>query len=245
MILLTLLACGGDAGTWMFTLEYTQPVGDECVVTPTHNYLAAYTPPPAAEDLSWSQTTTEEYSSQVFFGRVEDTDTGPVLIVGDTVFVDASGGQGEGWAFAWTNSTTGQEAYTHVTGYVFSHDYEDATTRRISGSVKGGSFTGSWDVETTSIDAWVESDTWSDEAAAYVGTGGLTPVGQYLLKLDGTGVEVQASNTQGAYDCSSGNCTLTVQEGCGYSYTLTGVRTDLSPDDASWADDAGQPAGAL
>lgn len=241
MLLLTLLACGGDAGTWLFTLEYTEPDGTECVLTPTHNYLGAYTPPAAADDLSWSAAQTEAFSPSLFFGRVEETADGAVLVIGDTVLPGTSGK--DVWNFAWTRSTAGTEQYTHVTGYSFDHAYEDATTLRIEGSVSKGLFSGSYTTEYAYSDAYTESDTWSDDAAAYVGTGGLTPVGDYLLKLDSTAVEVPASNTQAAYDCSSASCTLTIQEGCGYTYDLTAVPTDLSPDDATWASDAVQPYG--
>lgn len=244
LLLLSLIACGSPvAGTWMFTLDYTEPLGDECATTVTHNYLSAYTPAAAAEDLSWSATSTSDLSSQVFFGRIEDTESGAVLVIGTEAYPGV-GGKSGAWDFSWTQSTAGEDHYTHVTGYSFVNTYEDASTTRISGTVKGGTFDGTFETEPSAIDAYTESDTWSDEAAAYVGTGGLTPAGTYLLKLDSTGVEVAASNAQTAYDCSSESCTLTVQVGCSYSYDLHGELTDFVPDDSRWVEDAGQAAGA-
>lgn len=244
LLLLSLLGCAGaDDGTWMFTLAYTADVGDECATTVTHNFLSAYTPAAATPDLSWSETTSNDYSPQVFFGRIESTADGAALIVGTDVY-PGTAGKGGAWTFAWDADTNGEEQYTHVTGYSFLHDYENEQGVRIEGTIKGGDFTGDWTTTTTNTNAYTESDTWSDEAAAYVGTGGLTPASSYLLKLDATGTEVAASNAQSTYDCSSSSCTLTVQQGCAYSYDLTAVRTDFTGDDEGWTSDAGQPAGA-
>lgn len=244
LLLLSMLGCAGaDFGTWMFTLEYTADTGVECATTVTHNFLSAYTPPAATPDLSWSETQSNDYSPQLFFGRIEGTSDGAALIIGDDVF-PGTAGKGGAWSFEWAGDTTGQEQYTHVTGYSFLHDYEDESTVRISGTIKGGAFTGGWEAETTATDAYTESDTWSDEAAAYVGTGGLVPASTYLLKLDATGAEVAASNAQATYDCSSASCALTVQQGCARPYDLTGVQTDFGSDDEGWTSTAGQPAGS-
>lgn len=243
MLLVLLLACsGGPFGTWRFTLQYTDPTGDECATTVTHNFISAYTPPPASDDPSFSETHSATYSPQVFFGRVERTATGSAMVVNGTVLegVDKGGGA---WDFTWTRSAEGQDAYTHVTGYGYSDDYTDTDTVLIGGTFAKGVFTGSFNNETVSSDAYTESDTWSDEAAAYIGTTGLTPASTYLLKLDESGNEVPVTNTQSAYDCSSAVCSLSVQDNCAWRYELTAEQTDFSPDDATWVEDAAQPAG--
>ena len=243
MLLLALIGCGGGlAGTWLFTLAYTEPTGEECVTTPTSNYTGAYPPPVAAEDTAWTQSQSLEYSSQLYFGRIEETETGAALVFGTTV-LPGTKGEGDEWTFGWSKATTGETRYSHVTGYTFVRSYEQDAQVTLSGTFTKGTFTGSYDTESASTDGYSESDYWSDEAAAYVGTTGLTPVGSYLLKLDGTGVEVAATNTQAEYECSSDTCTLTVQSGCAYSYDLSAVATEFAPDDARWVQDAGQAAG--
>jgi hypothetical protein len=226
----------------MFTLDYTQDVGDECATSVNHNFLGAYPPPPPVPDVNFETTQDVEVSPQVFFGRIEDTDAGPVLVSGATVLPGVDMGKGA-WEFAWTHFQSGTDGYQHITGYQYSDDYENSTTVRIGGSFRKGSFSGTYDYETVANDAYSESDTWTKEAAAYIGSSGLIPASTYLLKLNGKGVEVAAVNDQSPVDCSASPCTLSVQDGCAWRYTLTGVETDFLPDDARWVQDAGQAAG--
>ena len=241
---MALTACAGPSwGTWMFTKEVTTATGDECLDDVIHNFVGAYEPIVAGDDPSWTEGDTGELSPEVFFGRVERTADGAVMIVGTDALPGEVQADGS-WLFYWTNVSSGRDSLSHVTGYSFDHTYETATTLRVQGDLAGGTFTGAWEEETSAIDAWSESDTWADEAAAQVGGTGAIPSANYLLRIDtGTGAEESATNTQAEYDCGSAGCTLTVSSSCAYRYALTGQSTGFSADDSRWVEDAGQPAG--
>jgi hypothetical protein len=243
MFLLSLLACGSSIdGTWMFEVAVTLPTGEECASSASHNFVGAYQPPEAVDDLSWTSDQTGKVSKQVLFGRIEDATEGPLLILGASVLTGTAGDNGA-YTFTWTHSETTRTENRHATGYEFTQNVEDSATTSLEGNIAKDAFEGSWVEETASTAQWVESDTWSDEAAAYVGTTGAIPSGNYLLRLDGTGAEVAATNGQSSYDCGDAGCSLTVQQGCAYHYDVHGVRTGFEPSDANWTEDAGQSPG--
>lgn len=243
MFLAWLLGCGADpVGTWMFYREVPQFTGDECATSVSHNFTGAYEPPEATQDLSWQSDTTSTVSEEVFFGRIEATANALVLIIGNDAFPGAEK-DGGSYEFTWVGEDNDVVEQQHVTGYKFVADTTSTATVRITGTFSKDGFSGNWDVETSTLASYTESDTWSAEAAAYFGTTGQIPASSYLLRLDSTGAEAAAYNDQTAYDCSAAECSLTVQDGCAWRYPLVGVATELAPDDAGWVDDAGQPAG--
>lgn len=243
--MLILLAYGCAAvpfGTWLFERTLTTATGDECATTLSHNYVGAYEPAEATEDTAWSTESETVSSNEVFFGRIEGTeDGGAVLIIGSEALLGSS--EGGAWSFGWDASESSTEADVHAAGYQYTASVEAVATTRIAGSFDTSTFTGTWDEESESTAKYTESDTWGDDAAAYVGTTGQTPVSSYLLVTDAYGTETSAYNNYSSYECDTGGCALTVQYVCGYSYTMTGVLTDLLPEDNRWAEDAGQPAG--
>lgn len=244
MLLLLLGACATlPFGTWMFQRVVTQATGDECATTLSHNYTGAYEPLDPADDPSWSAETTATVSNEVFYGRIEGTEDGSAVMIFNSETLIGTRGNGDLWTFAWENTEAGEVIDTHSSGYQFDWLFDDTATTRVSGTFADNKFTGSWAEESESTDKYTESDTWSDEAAAYVGTTGLTPAGTYLLVMDAYGTETAASNTYTTYDCDAAGCALTVQAVCGYQYDLTGVLTDFVPDDNRWVEGAGQPAG--
>lgn len=243
MLLALLAGCGTPvSGTWMFRVAVTAATGDECVDSVTHNLVGAYEPPPTTEDLTWTSTTDTTQSEQVFFGRVEEGEEGAVLIVGTASLPGTTDGK-DHWSFSWTGTESTRTTNEHATGYQFRQTVDTSLTTVLTATVQGDTMSGSWEQSTESVASWAESDTWSDDAAAYVGSTGAIPTGNYLLRLDGTGAEVPAVNTQSSYDCGDGSCSLTVSDACTYTYDLTGTRTAFDPADANWTEDAGQPAG--
>jgi hypothetical protein len=244
MLLMFLAACAGpEFGTWLFTKEVTLPDGTECLGDVQHNFVGAYEPIATGDDPSWTDTSTAEVSPELFFGRLEQTADGAALIVGTELLPGERRDDGS-WLFYWTGSDSGRDDLTHVTGYAYAYTFDTASTLRVQGTFEGGTFTGAWESEYSDIDAWTESDTWSDEAAAIVGSTGEIPAADHLLRLDATtGAEAAATNTQAAYDCGEAGCTLTVTESCAYRYTLTGISTEFEPGDSRWVEDAGQAAG--
>jgi hypothetical protein len=243
MLLLLLTGCGTPLyGTWMFTTHMTLPTGDECTRSLSHNFIGAYEPVTADTDTGWVETDTGEESAEVSFGRIEKTATGAVMVLGTASLPGTQQDDGS-WLFYWTNSTSGNLTDTHVSGYVFSHNYDSSSTLRISGTLEKGTFTGVYETEQANVDTWDEYDVWSEEAAVYVGEHGEIPSGDYLNRIDSTGTEVAATNGRQDYDCGASGCTLTVSATCAYRYDFDGVATDFSPDDARWVQDAGQVAG--
>lgn len=243
MLLPLLVACAPPMwGTWLFTKEVTLPTGQECTDDVIHNLVGAYEPIAPGDDPTWTETDTGSQSAEVFFARVEQTDGGAVMIVGEDALPGVEQDDGS-WLFYWTNSSAGADGQNHTTGYDFDHSYESTSTLRVQGTMEAGSFVGTFETETFGIDAWAESDTWSEEAALLIGNTGNLPAADYLLRIDTGGVEGAATNTREAFDCGETGCTLTVSEACAYRYALTGVATTFEPDDAGWVEDAGQPAG--
>lgn len=245
MLLLQLLACGAPSwGTWMFTRTVPLPTGDECTQSVSHNVAGATEPADAAEDTGWIEEDTGETSPEVFFGRLERTSDGALLILGDDALPGTLQDDGS-WLFWWKNSDEGEEDASHASGYAWRHQYATSSLLRVAGDLTADTFTGTYENETASTLTWSESDAWSEEAAVYVGENGEIPVGEYLEVVDATtGQATAANNAREATECGdSGTCTLSVTSGCVYRSTLTGVATELTPEDAPWAEDAGQPAG--
>lgn len=244
MLLILMTACAPPVfGTWMFTREVTLPTGEECGDTVSHNFDGASTPEEAAADTGWVESDAGEISAEVLFGRLERTEgDGAVLILGDLAL--PGGEQDDGsWLFWWTTSSSGQETDTHASGYAYVKDHTSDSVLRVAGTFDGGAFTGTHETESLVTQTWTESDSWSEEAAAYVGENGEMPVGDYLQVVDQAGTLTAANNSRELLECADESCTLSVQETCAYRYTLTGTATELSPDDAAWAEDAGQAAG--
>ncbi len=241
-LLMVLPGCDGADGTWMFTRNLTVAVGDECTSGVTHDFVGAYEPTAAPADTSWTEADTAEVSSDVFFGRVDQEGKNAVLIVGSAAYPGAKQDDGS-WVFSWDHTASGRESDTHASGYNYIYTYDTTNTSRVSGTFGHDGFTGTWEDSSQSVSSWTETDTWSDEVAATVGTTGRVPASSYLLKLDTTGVEVAATNDYQTQDCDVTGCLLTVTTACAYTYDMTGQQTGFTPDDAQWTEDAGQGAG--
>lgn len=235
-------ACAPIDGTYLFTLATTAPVGDECSSGVTHDFIGAYEPPEAPADTTWTRTTDTDYSPELFFARIEQDGDTAVMIVGSEVLPGGRSDDG-GWSFSWTRATDTYDNEVHSAGYAYTYTNESSSTTRITGTFGPDGFVGLWDAETMSTQSWTETDTWSEEAAATIGTAGRIPASSYLLRLDSTGAEVAASNDYLVQDCDVTGCLMTVTEACGYSYDLSGQPTGFTSDDATWTEDAGQSAG--
>ncbi|MFZ5478976.1 MAG: hypothetical protein ACOZNI_19555 [Myxococcota bacterium] len=244
-MLLWILGCAAPAwGTWMFTKTVSPPDGSECQDSAIHNFTTATTPEEAATDTGWVEEASSDVSDEVFFGRLEKTAEGAVLIVGGLALPGAQGEDG-GWVFQWDTTSEGVETDTHASGYLYQYDHATTETLRVEGAIEGSAFTGLWETSTRNDRTWDESDLWTEEAAAYVGENGEMPVGDWLVVTDDTGAVVEATNAREVADCGDGDtsCTLAVSSTCVYRSDLTGVATELAGEDAPWTEDAGQAAG--
>ncbi len=230
-------------GTWSFSIALTEPVGDECATSVSHNFTGADVPADTTTtDESWTTSGTETWSESMFFGRIEESGQGAMMIVGTEALPGSQDEAGE-WTFSWTGEEAGNDLASHASGYDYAYTREATATLRVKGTFNNETFTGTWASESTSREKWDESDTWSDEAAAYVGDNGETPAGTYLVLTDAAGAQVAANNARLAYDCENTGCTLSVEQGCGYTYDLSGQLTAFEGQDAPWTEDAGQAAG--
>ena len=230
-------------GTWAFTLELTAPVGDECATEINSNFTGAHPAIVATTtDENWTASSEDSASSQLFFGRIEASGQGSMLIVGSEALPGSQNEDGS-WTFAWTGDETSDATATHASGYDYSVHTENSQSLRIKGTFNNETFTGDYLPSTQSLASWGESDTWSDEAAVYVGDNGEAPVGTYLFITDAAGAEVPANNGRAVYDCETAGCTLAVESTCSYSQVISGQLTEFTGDDAAWTEDAGQPAG--
>lgn len=230
-------------GTWAFTLNVTEPSADDCTTTVTHNFTGAHVPESTAvDDEDWSTEDSAESSPVLFFGRIEEVGQGSMLIVGSEALPGTYNDDGS-WTFAWEGATSGSDSQSHASGYDYGHTFEKTSTLRVKGSFNNETFTGTYATEATDRNKWEESDTWSDEAAAYAGDNGDAPAGSYLVLTDGAGVEYPANNSRGAYDCDAADCSLQVEGACGYSYEISGQLTSFEGNESAWTEDAGQPTG--
>ena len=228
----------------MFTRAVTLPTGEECAdPSISHNFSGAYTPEAVADDDAWAEESTEVGSGDVFFGSIETTSTGAVLVIGSLAYPGVAGEE-DAWTFSWSTTDEGEDASLHTTGYAYSHTYQSVVTTRVAGTFADGAFSGSWESESSTVDGWVESDDWAEEVATTIGGTGNIPSGTYLLRTDELGVEAAATTTQLEFDCASASCTLSVSQACLYSYGLEAVRTDHDEADGRWVQGAGQAAGA-
>jgi hypothetical protein len=244
MILLSLACAGNDiAGTWMFTRTLTPATGDECVTGDvSHNFAGAYTPTPPDVSTDWTTDDQVTYSPEVFFGRIEADQNGMLLLLGSSVLVGTEKSKND-WEFSWTKETNDYGEESHVSGYLYTHSSDSTSTLKVSGTFGKDGFSGSHETDTTSTQRWTESDSWSEDVAATVGTTGQIPVSSVLVRVDGSGNEVPVTNDYQSFDCDDSDCTLSEVASCVYRYDLTAVPTDFSPDDANWVQDAGEAAG--
>ncbi len=237
-----LAGCGNVDGTWMFNRAYTVPAGDECTSGVTHDFVGAYQPVGTAPDTAWTSTDTATVSGDVFFGRIDQQGKSAVLIVGTGAYPGVKQADGS-WVFSWDKSAKDAQSDTHESGYQYLYTSDTTNSTRVTGTFTSDTFTGTWEDSSQSSQSWTESDTWSDDVAATIGTTGRVPASSYLLKLDADGNEVPATNEYQTADCDVTGCLLTVTQACGYTYDLTGAATGFSAADAPWTSDAGQTSG--
>ena len=247
IMVLLLLACAKNseiAGTWLFTRTLTAPTGEECISNDIrHNFSDSYVPEPVEDtEDPWTSSTEADESAELFFGRVEEKTDGVVLIIGNTAY-PATASETGAYDFSWTRSSSDYSESAHASGYLLSSSNDVSSKEHITGSFADGSFTGQYKLDTTSDAQWTESDTWSDEVVATIGSIGLIPVSSYLVHLDSSSTEVASSNDYATFDCEDSDCTLAVSTACNYAYAMTGVLTNFGPDDEGWVGDAGQAAG--
>lgn len=248
-MLLLLSACAtSPSGVWMFRLAVEPVPDDACAVSVSHNLEDAETPDEDEDESDWEEEAEATFSEQVFFGLIEDSGDGAVLVLGDLAWPGT--GEKGSWTFSWTTESWDQTRTTHASGYQFEHSQDQTVITELVGTFDGDAMTGEWHEQTELYDSWLESDLWSEEAAEVVGENGEMPVGTYLeteewveTKKGGKEKVVAASNTREGEECSSESCTLSVSDACSWQFQLTGERTGLDAADFDSVSGAGQASG--
>ena len=245
LLLTTMLGCANSQdGVWLFTLHADPDAVEDCVSSVSHNFAGASQPADDSEldDDPWTSQTLTQISAQTFFGLITSTDTGAVLVVDGQTYTGLALDEG-GWRFDWTHSETVDDQDTHASGYGWTAYTVAQETTAFDLTLTGELATGELWSE-GSVDAtYNESDAWSEDVAAVIGTTGRIPASSYLVKDDGAGGTYGASNDWALADCSANPCTLGITQACTLAIGLDAERTDLDPAAYEGVDGAGQDAG--
>ncbi len=245
LLLPLLTGCaGGLDGVWLFSLHVDPGAAEDCHGSVSHNFVDASQPvdDDDLDDDPWTSTTTSAVSDQTFFGLITSTAEGAVLVVDGETYSGTQGDDGT-WALAWTHSETVDDSDQHASGYGWTAYTVAQETTTFSLSLGADTGTGQV-VSDGSVDAtYNESDAWSEEVSATIGTTGRIPASSYLVKDDGAGGTYAASNDWTLADCSSNPCTLGVTSACTLSVALDAELTELDPAAYEGVDGAGQEAG--
>ena len=242
--LLALNGCFGGGnieGIWHFYLQYDQPADDQCVTDLLHNFNNVYTPEDTTTTSDWTTTTTEERSDAEFFGSIQKSGDAMILTIGTAVF-EGSELSSNQWSFHATSYTTSSNRDSHVSGYAYTEESDEEADNFIEGLFDKGGFVGNTSSETTLVNTWTESDSWSAELSAEIGTSGRIPVSNYLLR-EFEGNIVPIVNNYDRNDCSSDPCTLSETTECSTSWSMTAHITDLPPEGWDIVDGVSQGQG--
>ena len=83
MFLLLSACTSAPSGVWMFRLAVETVPDDACATSVSHNLEDAETPAEEDEESDWEESGESTVSEQVFFGLIETTSDGAVLVLGD------------------------------------------------------------------------------------------------------------------------------------------------------------------
>ncbi len=248
-MLLSFLACAqSPSGVWMFQLA-VEPIDDDaCAQSVSHNFEDAETPAEAEDENDWQESEDATWSEQIFFGLIEQTESGAVLFVGDEAW-PGSGADGS-WTFGWSTESWDERRVVHASGYQFEHTLEQSRLTELQGTFDGPTMTGEWHDQSEDYASYLESDVWSEEAADVIGDNGELPAGDHLVteewvktKEGGKATEVAAQNTREGEECGGSTCTLSITDSCAWQLQLTGERTSLEPASFDSVSEAGQASG--
>lgn len=243
LALALLTGCGGGdiEGIWHFYLAYAETPDDQCVTDLLHNFNNVYTPADEPSESDWTEASSEEHSDGEFFGSIQRSGDATILTIGTAVFegTEVSNNQ---WSFHATSYSTTGDSLNHASGYVRTTEADEEADFFIEGLFDKGGFVGSSGSETTTINTWTESDAWSIELSAEIGTTGQIPVSSYLLR-EYEGNIVPIVNSYDRNDCSSDPCTLSLSTECSMSWSMSAHITDLPPDGWDVVDDVNQGQG--
>ena len=228
---LLFVGCGaGPFGIWMLEIPSATDDDQECTDGVTHNFTDAT----VVEDNSSSDYTselTQQRSNSLVLVRIEAIGEGQaVMIVGSEAFPGTETGEGS-WSFAWTGSQVTDQLDEHVQGYSYTWSGSSEVTETFFLTVTKDTLTGTYTLDSFSDDAYTESDSWSDQVAKIVGSGGLIPASRHLT-VPGPKADMPASNRFDESDCDADTCELSVSSDCSASLDFTGTLTAFTEDEA-------------
>ncbi len=235
-LLLTTGCSQEQVDVYLFLLGQIDPVSEGTELT--HNFTGGYEPEATSD---WTNTEDGSASEQLLFGEL-------VVLADDTALLQIMGssypgfGDGGSWTFTWEDYDRGQTSATHDAGYSYITDYENSRkdTIKLSEGDEGG-LNGTWETSTVTGLDQSENDTWGQDVGL---PNGQIQVAGRVVKDDGFGNEIPVSNAGTTADCDSSPCILQYTESADTTRTISGVLTDLTPEDLERdVDDYGQQQG--
>lgn len=240
----------GIDGVWSMQIPFS--TAETCVTTLSHNFTGATEigAGDTTEDDGWTETESDDRSNQLVFVQIETTgkDQG-LLIMGAEAWpgIETSKGQ---WTFTWEGTQDSSSDATHDSGYEFTAAVNGTSLDEIQLALDGGIGGGTWTASTTFVQAWTESDSWSEELGFRTGR---IPSADYLER-EATGgpggtagptpTMEAAINDRDLSDCDAGLCQLSITDQCDLAVDVTLLQTDYSTEDVyEYLDGTGQPFG--
>ena len=224
-----------EGEVYMLRIPYSP--GSACGLELTENHQDGAPPQGGGGGGSdWTETESGDYSDQVIFVEVVDTeDGGSVLLVDGAAYV---GTTTKGVStFVWETFADGESVQEHTSGYTFTQTEEGSVGVTVTLTPDKDVVSGTWAVVQDTTRRWEESDEWdADEVGASTGQ---TPFGTYLLLDD----SMPARNRSDVDDCGSDTCRLELSTVCDASSPFTGVRVKIDDEAYLPVAGAGQDGG--
>jgi len=238
---LLLVACGSDdkaddsassaeaeaedllQGVWLLQVPWTDPADGACTEGLNHNFPGAY----EADDGPWSETDSADRSDAMYFVQIERLgDEEALMLLGREILPGT--GDGDSWTFSWEETDDTLELEEHEDGYSFREERSFSNSITLSLTFDDSTASGTWDGATTETLSWEESDEWVDTVGR---SSGVIPVGDYLVYDDGDVEGIPESNRRTESDCEEARCSLTWQQSCSGSESVSLRRTSYEDED--------------
>lgn len=189
----------------------------------------------------WALTESSEESQAEFFAALAGSGEEHILLVNGDIYEGTE--EDNSWSFLLTQRERASSRRDHQSGYSSVLEATDEAEYRFAGELRRGVFTGTWTANTSSVDAYTESDSWSLELAAEMGTTGAIPSYNYLYAENDFGLVEPLYNTYDQAECDTTPCALTVSTVCQTQFAFVAEQTDMALADWEALEGASQDYG--
>lgn len=227
--LLCATACnpaGGLDGVWILYLD--PPESSEGSTITSENFNGGGFPTQDTGDTKspWTVDNTIEQSEviltlQIVGGPKDEA----FLFQGPSVVPGIK--DGDTWTFEWDEYTEDTTTETHESGYSYEEFTRDSVLQRITMTLESKQMaTGDYDIESSSLMRFTESDEWDEKAVKMYP--GQIPASTYLVP-DKKGKFLQ--NVADLPDCESSPCEISIENVSSTETTYTATLTDWDASD--------------